>query len=193
MSEDNLPSELIKKLKDTAKQHVQSSDVVLSDERREYRNLVLTAHANIENLLGLLIGAYFTRKNPDIDTLEHLDVLLEYVDYGTKISILKDFGWVKDKESEKILSKAIEIAKYRNAVVHLRRRDPRRLATEENIEKIKELEEAVEDKLLLAIVGKDIRMFEPMQKAVTEYLAEFQQERFEELKKKVLKKRTEKD
>jgi hypothetical protein len=181
--------DLIKKMKNIARSKTTSGDVVLDTARENYRSLVLTAHANVEHLMGLLIHTYFSPNTRSNETEDYIDLILEEIDYGGKIRILENLKFNEDKLNKKALLKARELANYRNAVAHLKKHDERRLATNENITKVNHLGDSIEDRLLLVLSVKDEQLFLSMALVVWKDLNESQQKKYIEHGRAALKER----
>lgn len=120
-------------------------------ESHNFRGYVIDKHTVLENLLDLLITAYFFDTiNSEKSELFRNNVL-SIMDFTKKVEIVKSMGLI-DRE---VIGKIYKVNDYRVAQAHIKKNDPLREPSKENWDAFQQISTEAQSKLASKIMMTD--------------------------------------
>lgn len=104
-------------------------------ESNKFRGIVLDKHTILENLIDLLLAAFFFESANTPLGEKFIEHVLSKMDFAKKATILQDVGLI-DKKGSSIIFK---VNSYRLAQAHLKKNDPLRNPDKDNDEKFQKI------------------------------------------------------
>lgn len=122
-----------------------------SKESHDFRGFVIDKHTILENLLDLLIAAYFFDTVSSEKSELFRNNVLANMDFSKKVRAVKDLGLIDGKIEGLIYG----VNNYRVAQAHIKRNDPLREPSKENLDKFQRISTEAHSKLASKIMMTD--------------------------------------
>jgi len=118
----------------------------------DFRGFVIDKHTILENLLDLLIAAYFFDTASSEKSELFRNSVLSNMDYAKKVRVVEDLGLI-DREIKGLI---FRVNDYRLAQAHIKKNDPLREPSKENWDTFQRISTEAHSKLASKIMMTDI-------------------------------------
>jgi hypothetical protein len=135
-------------------------------ESHDFRGFVIDKHTILENLLDLLIAAYFFDTATSEKSESFRNNVLANMDFARKVKVVENLGLI-DKE---IRGLAFKVNDYRLAQAHIKKNDPLREPSKENWDIFGRISTEAHSKLASKIMMTDIDLKRRVAKVVEQKL-----------------------
>lgn len=122
-----------------------------SKESHNFRGFVIDKHTILENLLDLLITAYFFNRVSSKKSESFRNNVLAYMDFSKKVKVIKELGLIDGK----IEGLIYRVNDYRVAQAHIKKNDSLREPSKENWDTFQRISTEAHSKLASKIMMTD--------------------------------------